>query len=338
MINGAVEIGRDTPIETDVLIIGAGPVGLFGAYYSGFRALSVTVVDSREEIGGQVTAMYPEKLIHDVAGYRAVSGAELIDNLIDQASSAAPRFLLGRTVTDLAVGTTHVTIGLDNGTRIEAGAVILATGNGTFRPRPLPAAAGYDGNRINYSITGLKDLAESTVMVVGGGDSAVDWALHVEPLAGPVHLVHRRERFRAHEASLRTLADSPVHVHVPTEVDHVTDDGNRLVVGLRHLVSGEAESVTVDHLVTALGFIADQGPVSSWGITMSGRYIEVDTTMRTNLERVFAAGDATDYPGKVRLIVVGFGEIATAVNHAASMIHPEQGIFPGHSTESAAAI
>ena len=319
--------------DTDVLIIGAGPTGLYAAYYAGFRGLRVAVVDSLPELGGQVTAMYPEKAILDVAGFPTVKGKELVEGLVAQASSARPDYHLDRTATTLEHHEDSVTIGLDDGTRITAGAVIITAGIGKFSPRPLPAGEGWLGRGLEFFVPSFQPYVDKDVVIVGGGDSAFDWALHLEPVARSVALVHRREAFRAHARTVEAVRDSSVEIITRAQVTALRGDGTvsevEISVDKQDPVVRPAQAV-----VAALGFVADLGPLQEWGIEVEKRHVVVSPSMQTSLDRVFAAGDVTEYPGKVRLIAVGFGEAATAVNNAAVAIDPSAHVFPGHSSDA----
>lgn len=324
-------------VDTDVLVIGAGPTGLFAAYYAGFRGLDVTVVDSLPELGGQITAMYPEKAILDVAGFPRVSGRDLVAGLVEQAGSADPTYLLDRsaeTLTHEGEGQdVRVVVGLDDGTTVRAKAVLVTAGIGKFSPRPLPAGEGWEGRGMEFFVPSFAPYAGQDVVIVGGGDSAFDWAEHLEPIAASVTLVHRRDAFRAHQRTVDAVRASSVEIVTKAQVTALLGDEHLEQVEIT--VQGE-EPVRrpAQALVAALGFVADLGALQSWGLETDKRHVVVDSAMRTNLDRVFAAGDITDYPGKVRLIAVGFGEAATAVNNAAVAIDPDAHVFPGHSSDA----
>lgn len=319
--------------EVDVAIVGAGPSGLFAAYYAGFRGLSVAVIDALPEAGGQVTAMYPEKLIYDVAGFPAIKGRDLIANLVAQAAPYNPQYLLGTRAEKLSYLDGRPVLGFADGTSLHCGAVIITGGLGSFTPRPLPAAENFSGEGVVFFVPRLADLADQDVLIVGGGDSAFDWALALQPIARSVTLVHRREKFRAHAATVARVRELPVRIVVNAEVTALHGD-DRVVGADITVKGGETETLPVDTVVAALGFTANLGPLTEWGLDIDRRYIRVDTTMATNQPRVFAAGDITDYPGKVRLIATGFGEAATAVNNAAVVIDPSAHLFPGHSSDA----
>jgi thioredoxin reductase len=324
----------DAQVDVDILIVGAGPVGLFGAYYAGARGLSVAVVDSLSQVGGQVTAMYPEKQIYDIAGLPAVTGRELVKGLFAQANQYEPTYLLGREAQQLAAGSAgHMVVTTSDGTRIACGAVVLTGGIGTFTPRTLPAGEEFLGRGLDYFVPDSSGYAGKDVLIVGGGDSAIDWCLMLEPLAASMTLVHRREAFRAHEASVARVRASGVQVITNAEVT-VLEGGATVEKAVVQVKGGEARALPCQKVVAALGFTANLGPLREWGLALNdNRHIVVDSAMRTNLPGVFSAGDITDYDGKVRLIAVGFGEAATAVNNAAVHIDPGVQLFPGHSTD-----
>jgi len=320
-------------VDVDIVIVGAGPVGLYGAYYVGERGLTVAVVDSLSEVGGQVTAMYPEKQIYDVAGFPAVTGRDLVRGLAAQASQREPTYLLGQEAQGLER--------LDDGrfritttkAEVSAGAVIVTGGIGTFTPRKLPAGEEFLGRGLEYFVPSSQEYAGREVVIVGGGDSALDWALMLEPMARSVTLVHRRDQFRAHSGTVEKVR--ALDVTMVTNAQVTALEGDRLLERAVVTVKGEDEPrvLTCEKVVAALGFTANLGPLREWGLELrDNRHLVVDTAMRTNLPGVFAAGDITDYDGKVRLISVGFGEVATAVNNAAVHLDPEAHVFPGHTS------
>jgi ferredoxin/flavodoxin---NADP+ reductase len=323
----------DSPVVVDLLIIGAGPAGLFGAYYAGFRGMKVAVMDSLPALGGQVAALYPEKQIFDVAGFPRMKGQNLVDSLVEQAASADPIYLLEQRAEELVSGDDGVTVRTHRGLEVQAKAVMIAGGIGTFTPRPLPDAEQFEGKGLRYFVPKLDELAGKDVLVVGGGDSAVDWALALEPLCPSVTLVHRRPQFRAHEGSVTKLMESTVTVMTPYEVAAIHGDDAIESVEVVDSKAGTSVTLKVQEVVAALGFTADLGPFTRWGLEQDKRHILVDSAMRTNIPRVFAVGDIVEYEGKVRLIAVGFGEAATAVNNAAPVISPDAKLFPGHSSE-----
>jgi ferredoxin/flavodoxin---NADP+ reductase len=323
-------------VETDVILVGAGPVGLYGAYYAGFRGLAATVVDALPEVGGQITAMYPEKLICDVAGFPAVKGRDLVDALAAQAAPFAPQYVLGETATTLTNRPDGLELRTSAGTVIEAKALIITGGIGNFVARPLPVGEGFVGRGLAYFVPEVDRYQDSDVVVVGGGDSALDWAQALHPVARTVTLVHRRDRFRAHAHTVAEVQRSSVEILTNSEVVALHGNGHLEAVSVAHHPSNDIRRLAAQEVVAALGFVVDLGPLTSWGLDMRARRIAVATTMETNVPRVYAAGDIVAYPGKVRLISVGFGEVALAVNNAAAAIDPSLGLIPGHSTDAGA--
>lgn len=320
-------------VDVDLLVVGAGPCGLYAAYYAGFRGLSIAIVDALPEAGGQITALYPEKLIFDIAGFPAVRGKDLVENLVRQASPFTPRYLLGEQAVGYELVGDRAVITCASGTTVSAGAVVVTGGIGTFTPRPLPGGADWEGKGLAYIVPTYLPYADLDVVVVGGGDSAVDWALGLEGVARSVTLVHRRDEFRAHAHSVKLLKDSSIRLVTPAQVAAISGDSRVTAVTVKDVKTKELTELPAQAVVAALGFSADITPLESWGLDVHERHIVVDTRMATNLPRVFAAGDITEYPGKARLISVGFGEAATAVCNAATVLDPEATVFPGHSTE-----
>jgi len=319
-------------LETDLLIVGAGPAGLFGAYYAGFRGMSVTLVDSLPELGGQVSALYPEKLILDVAGFASIKGRELVEELVKQAASAKPTYLLDRTATALKSHDEGVRMELDDGTVVNAKVVIITAGIGKFTPRPLPAGDGWEDRGLVFFVPSFAEYAGRDVVIVGGGDSAFDWAHSLEPIAKSVTLVHRRDKFRAHQATVDAVLAGGTEVITQAQVTAL--NGEHHVESVEITTNdGEVLTRSAQAVVAALGFVADLSAMAEWGLEFEKRHIKVDMAMRTNVARIFAAGDITEYDGKVRLIAVGFGEVATAVNNAAVVVDPDAHVFPGHSSE-----
>ncbi|MFE5702324.1 NAD(P)/FAD-dependent oxidoreductase [Rhodococcus koreensis] len=323
-------------VTTDILIVGAGPVGLFGAYTAGFRGLSTVLVDALPQCGGQITALYPEKEIRDIAAVPGALGREVVGALKAQADAFEPVYLLGREAVALAYSPDgRPVVTLSDGTVIDAGAVIVTAGIGTFTPRTLPAGEEFLERGLSYFVPDPQEHAGRDVLVVGGGDSAVDWALALRKIARSVTLVHRRSAFRAHAASVRELNDSGVEIITDAQVESLHGNGTVQRAHVRIDGQDDPRVLPVDAVVAALGFISNLGPLTEWGMDLDRRTIVVDSRMQTTAARVYAAGDITSYTGKVRLMSVGFGEVATAVNNAAVALDPTLSLFPGHSTDAA---
>jgi ferredoxin/flavodoxin---NADP+ reductase len=321
--------------SVDLLIVGAGPVGLFGAYYAGVRLLSTVVMDSLEEAGGQITAMYPEKAIFDVAGFPAIKGRELVDQLVAQAAPFTPDYMLGQQAVGLERGNGGFAVTTSTGQRIESRAIVITGGIGTFTPRPLPTGGEYLGRGMVHFVPDPSAYTGNDIVVVGGGDSALDWALMLEPIGKSVTIVHRRDEFRGHQHSVELLKASSVEVITDAQISGVRGDPDVTEVDVT--IKGKDEPVTLacDTLIAALGFTANLGPLMEWGIDIQKRQVMVDTTGRTSVPGIYAAGDIVDYEGKVKLIATGFGEVATAVNNAYAFLNPGKSAFPGHLSDYA---
>ena len=324
-------------VDVDLLVVGAGPSGLYAAYYAGFRGWSVAVMDSLEEPGGQIAAMYPEKAIYDVAGFPSVLGRDLVSALLEQANQFSPTWLLSNRASDLVTNADgSLTITSDRGTVVTAKAMVVTGGIGSFTPRPLPAAADWQGTGLVHFVKSPADYAGKDIVIIGGGDSAFDWAAMLAPIAASVTMVHRRDNFRGHAASVEHVKSLGVPIIAPAEVAALKDadggnSGALASIDLTHS-DGSTSVLKADACIAALGFIADLGPIATWGVQIEGRKVVVSRTMETHVPRVYAAGDMATYEGKVPLISVGFGEAATAVNNAVVYINPDSHVFPGHSS------
>lgn len=324
--------------EVDILIIGAGPVGLFAAYYAGFRGLTTALIDSLPEPGGRVKALFPHKAIYDVAGLPSVTGADLVDNLLAQAARFSPTYLLGETADKLSrLDDGRIRVTTVTGTRVTCRAIVVSGGIGAFTPRALSGGEAWEGRGLSYFVPYLvptaQDFKGKNVVVVGGGDSAFDWALALHDIAESVTVVHRRRDFRAHEHTVRHVRHLGVEVLTPYVVSSIRGSDTIAELEISDTDTERTRVLPCDAVLPALGFIADLGPLANWGLEISDQYIVVDSRMATTAPGIYAAGDVTQYPGKLRLLTVGFGEAATAVNNAAAAIDPSADLFPGHSTD-----
>lgn len=321
-------------LDCDVLILGAGPTGLYGAYYAGFRGFSVAVMDALPEVGGQLIAMYPEKEIYDVAGFPSILARDLVDGLKQQADQFDPMYVLGEQAQELDTSDSdRFTLTGSNGTVVRAKVVIICAGIGSFKPRPLPIGDEWDEKGVIYFVPELESQRDKNVVIIGGGDSAFDWAWSLREIAQSVTLVHRRDEFRAHASMVNKVREVGTRMITSAELTAIQGDEWIEKVEITSKNDNSTELVEADTVVAALGFLANIGPIADWGIELEKRRVVVDTTMATSIPRIYAAGDATTYDGKVPLISVGFGEVATAVNNAAPIIDPTHGVFPGHSSE-----
>lgn len=321
----------------DVLIIGAGPTGLYGAFYAGMREMRTKIIEALPEPGGQLAVLYPEKYIYDVAGLPRILAKDLVANLVQQAEQWHPTMCYSERVNGLRQledGTWELTTALDTH---HARTVVIAAGIGAFRPNKL-ANESIDHfekqGGVYYFVQDKRPFHRKNLLVVGGGDSAVDWALNLKDYAKSVTLIHRREGFRAHESSLAQLEKSPVRVLTHYEVDRLEGDGQVERAVIFDNRTGERTTLEVDAVLLNLGFKANLGALKEWGLAFEGRYIQVNARQETNLPGIYAAGDVCKQPDveSLNLISTGFGQAAVAINHAYSHITGKS-VFPGHSSE-----
>jgi thioredoxin reductase (NADPH) len=325
--------------EFDVTIVGAGPVGLFAAFYAGLRTMKVKIIDSLAEPGGQLAALYPDKFIYDVAGFPAVKSRDLVNQLVEQAMQYAPTLCLGEQATTLQrIGDGWV-IGTDLGREHRSKTVLITAGIGYFAPRKLTdaALARFEGKGLHYVLPGLEPFRGRRVLLLGGGDSAVDWALHLEPIASELTLIHRRDQFRAHEDSVQKLHASKCRVVPFHELKTLEGEGSVERAVIYDNRDKKETTLEIDDVVVNFGFVANLGPLKTWGLSIKGNSLEVSQKMETNLPGVFGSGDLVTYPGKLKLIATGFGEAAMAVCGAKMVVDPKARYFPGHSSEMAGA-
>ncbi|MFD0589165.1 NAD(P)/FAD-dependent oxidoreductase [Paenibacillus sp. GCM10027627] len=321
---------------TDITIIGGGPAGMFAAFYAGMRQASAKIIDSMPQLGGQPMALYPEKYIYDIAGFPKVTAAQLTNQLMEQMSLFPTQVCLEEKVLQVIKhDERHFEIVTEKGVHFSK-AVIITGGVGAFEPRRLELenAARYEGSSLHYFVKDLNHYKGKKVVINGGGDSAVDWALMLEPIAEEVTLVHRRDKFRAHEHSVEKLMQSKVNIVTPAEIAelHGDDNGGLNGVTVTFAKTNEGKTIPCDALIVNFGFVSSIGPISEWGLDIQNGSIVVDTRMETSIPGIFAAGDITTYPGKLKLIAVGFGEAPTAANNAKVYIDPSAKLSPGHSS------
>ena len=319
----------------DVTIIGGGPVGLFTAFYGGMRQASVKIIESLPQLGGQLSALYPEKYIYDVAGFPKILAQDLVNNLKEQTSKFEPTICLEQAVLNVekqADGIFKLTT--DKEVHYSK-TVIITAGNGAFQPRRLELddAPKYEGKNLHYFVDDLNKFAGKKVVVCGGGDSAVDWALMLEPIAEEVTIVHRRDKFRAHEHSVENLKNSNVIIKTPYIPSELVGDGEVITQIVLEDANGEhKETIDVDDVLVTFGFVSSLGPIKEWGLDIEKNSIIVNSKMETNIPGIYAAGDICTYDGKVKLIASGFGEAPTAINNAKTYMDPKARVQPLHST------
>ncbi|MFE3972508.1 MULTISPECIES: NAD(P)/FAD-dependent oxidoreductase [unclassified Peribacillus] len=319
----------------DITIIGGGPVGLFTAFYGGMRQASVKIIESLPQLGGQLSALYPEKYIYDIAGFPKVRAQELVNNLKEQMAKFEQTVVLEQAVQEVERQADGV-FKLTTDKEIHySKTIIITAGNGAFQPRRIEIddAKKYESSNLHYFIDDLNHFAGKKVVIFGGGDSAVDWALMLEPIAEKVSIIHRRDKFRAHEHSVENLKNSKVNIktpYIPSEL--IGTDGRIHTVVIKDTNGEDTETMEVDAVIVNYGFVSSLGPIKEWGLDIQKNSILVNSRMETNIPGIYAAGDIATYDGKVKLIASGFGEAPTAVNHAKQYIDPKAKVQPMHSS------
>jgi thioredoxin reductase len=325
----------------DITIIGGGPTGLFALFYAGMRGASAQIVDALPELGGQLTALYPEKYIFDVGGFPKILAKDLVKALADQTAQFNPLFHLNQNVTGLEQENGQLILATETD-RFPTRAVVIAGGIGAFSPRRLPqkCADPWYGRGIFDRVTDPDAFKGQKIVIIGGGDSAFDWAHQLRDRAEALTLVHRSDRYRAHAATVAEVEAAhaagrttmlPFH-----ELQDIIADGERLRgLILKDIKGKTTREVECDVVLPMLGFVSDIGALAEWGITVEKDEILVNSMMETGREGIYAAGDITAYPGKLKLIATGFSEAAIAVNQAVHWIYPEKKVNPGHSSNMA---
>lgn len=325
----------------DITIIGAGPVGLFALFYAGMRGASAQIVDALGEPGGQLTALYPEKFIFDVAGFPRVLAKELIRGLVEQAGQFGEPIHCDQKVVALEEADGQFVVRTERD-EFPTRAVVIAGGIGAFAPRrlPQPCAEPWYGRGIQDRVLQPESYAGQHVVIIGGGDSAFDWAQQLQGRAASITLVHRTDRFRAHQATIdAVMADAAAGravVRTFHELHDVIAEGDRMTaIELRDVKAKTVTRIPADVVLPMLGFVSDIGALAEWGLTVVKDEIVVNSRMEAGRAGVYACGDITTYDGKLKLIAQGFGEAATAVNQAVHWIYPEKKVNPGHSSNLA---
>ncbi|TSI04538.1 NAD(P)/FAD-dependent oxidoreductase [Lysinibacillus sp. BW-2-10] len=319
----------------DVTIIGGGPVGMFSAFYGGMRKMSVKIIESLPQLGGQLSALYPEKYIYDIAGFPEVKAQQLIDNLEKQMKVFPVEVCLEESVEKIEKNADGIFVITTNKKTHYSKTILITAGNGAFNPRPLGIEREDDFKNANlhYFVNDLEKFRGKNVMVFGGGDSAVDWALMLEPVASKVMLVHRRDKFRAHEHSVEKLMASSVEVLTPYNPHMLIGTEKIDQVILKH-AKDESQTLLkdVDEVIVNYGFVSTLGPIKNWGLQIEKNSIVVNSRMETNIEGIYAAGDICTYEGKIKLIASGFGEAPAAISNAKVYVDPSSKVQPLHST------
>lgn len=331
--------------DTDVVVVGAGPVGLFSVFECGLVTLKCHVVDALDAVGGQCAALYPEKPIFDIPAHPRITGGDLIAALEEQAAPFAPTYHLGRQMVGLEQVGSSWRSTLSDGTQITSKAVIIAAGCGAFGPNrpPLDGLEAFEGQGqgkgVNYFVAKREDFRGKKVVIAGGGDSAVDWAISLAELAAKVMVVHRRPKFRAapeSEAKLKALSDAgTIELVVPYQLHGLRGENGLLTHVDVATLDGQVKALEADVLLPFFGLAMNLGPIAEWGLNMDRNQIAVDpTSMATSAPGIFAAGDICTYAGKLKLILAGFAEAARAAHSAHAAVHPDHALHFEYSTTS----
>jgi thioredoxin reductase (NADPH) len=328
-------------IYADVVIVGAGPVGLFAVFELGMLDIRAHVVDILDRPGGQCVELYPEKPIYDIPGLPRVTGQGLADNLLEQIRPFEPTFHFREMIEGIdGLPGDRFLLTTDTGKRFDAKVIVIAAGGGSFLPKrpPIPSIDEYEGKSVFYAVRRIEAFRGSRVLIVGGGDSALDWTLNLAPVAKHVTLMHRRDVFRAAPDSvrkMRALVEAGVVDLALGQVTGLIGEGGMLEAVKARLNDGRDHEIAADALLPFFGLTMKLGPIADWGLNLSEDLVPVDTaTFETTTPGVFAIGDINTYPGKLKLILSGFHEAALMAQAAARRIHPDRRIAFQHSTSS----
>ncbi len=323
----------------DITIVGSGPTGLYGAFYAGMRGMKTKILDALPELGGQLVTLYPEKWVFDVGGFPKILAKDLAKNLVEQAMTFEPEVCLDEKVLSVKThsenGTRIIELVTDKGISHLTKTIVLTAGIGAFKPKKLdkPRIEQFEGKGIHYFVNEKRVFKDKDILIVGGGDSAVDWCLNLLDTAKKITLIHRSDQFRAHEESVRALISSPIEIMTFHELKSVNGNEKLETAVVYDNRTHEEKALRVDGIILNLGFHADLGPIKEWGLELDKGGIKVNYRMETNVEGIFAAGDVASHPGKLKLISTGFGEVVVAVNFAKNFMDPSAKVYPGHSTD-----
>lgn len=319
----------------DITIIGGGPTGLFGTFYAGLRGLKTKVIDVLPELGGQLTALYPEKYVYDVAGHPKILAKDLAKNLGTQSQLFKPAICLGEKVLNLSrMDDNNWQIITDKSSDHYTKTVLLALGAGACVPKKLDVDynKGLEGESIFYAVKNKEKFRDKNVLIIGGGDSAVDWANEFSLLAKNVTLIHRRDQFRAVQTSVEEMRRNKVDIKTFYELKEILGGDKVDGAVIFDNRTGKEEQIACEAIIINIGFVINLDFLKSWGLKMEANAITVNEKMETNLPGVYSAGDICAHPAKLKLIATGAAEAATAVNFAVTYINPSAKAFPGHSS------
>lgn len=327
--------------QTDIAIIGAGPVGLFAVFQAGMLGMKAHIIDSLPHIGGQCAALYPDKPIYDIPAYSQISGQNLIDSLAKQAEPFKPVYHLGQQVTavsgDAATGFTIITA---TGVKIQSKVVVIAAGAGAFMPnRPaLKHLSDYENQSVFYAVKNKQDFAGKKIVIAGGGDSAADWVIELQKIAQKVYFIHRRESFKAHDDTIKKLYalkdQGLIAWHIPAQLASLEGENGILQAVIIKNDNGDLQRLEADILLPFYGLSMQLGPIATWGLGVSKNHLTVESaSMETNIRGIYAIGDIATYGHKLKLILTGFAEAATAIHHAYGTVFPDKPLHFSYSTD-----
>ncbi|MBZ2406768.1 NAD(P)/FAD-dependent oxidoreductase [Liquorilactobacillus hordei] len=308
----------------DITIIGGGPIGIFAATYARMRQAKIQLIESLDQLGGQVSALFPAKKLYDIPGFSVIKGDQLISNLLDQNNQFKPDIFFNETVQNI----TKTDLGFSVTTtkkKTYSRTIIIATGVGAFQPRRLAVenAEKYENKQLRYFVKDLQEFRGKDVVIAGGGDSAVDWALEIQTIAKSVSIIHRRDKFRALESSIEHLRKSNTNFETPYLISALDSADDKIKITIKKVKTDEKKELLADFLLVNYGFVSNNKTLKSWNIETDHNLIKVKTDMETSIPGIYAIGDTIEYPGRVNLIATGFGEAPIAVNSAMNKIHPD---------------
>lgn len=325
--------------QSDIIIIGAGPTGLFCAFQAGMLGMNCIIVDALESIGGQCTALYPTKPIYDIPSHPVISGGDLIENLLAQCTPFKPKFLLNSVISSIEKSADGFVLTTNRGIKVSGKVVIIAAGGGAFGPNrpPLNGIEEYESNSVFYAVRDTEKFTGKKLVIAGGGDTALDWTLNLAPKAQKIYVVHRRAHFRGMDATMdqiKPFIDSgKVELVTPYQLASLEGNDRALKSVTVADLDGNTRKLEADYLLPFFGLKMDMGPIANWGLNIDYHHIVVDpATMLTNMQNVFAIGDIVTYPGKLKLILTGFAEAAIACHNAYNIVFPDKALHFQYST------
>ena len=326
-------------LKTDVVIIGAGPVGMFMVFQLGMLGMKSVVVDVLGYVGGQCSALYPEKPIYDIPAYPKILASELVDQLQSQIKPFSPHFLLGSAVNDIIRNDSGYKVCLDDGREIEAKAIVVAAGSGEFSHKkpPIDDIAVYEGKSIFYNVSDKSIFKNKEIVIAGGGDSAVDWAIELSSVAKHVHVIHRRDKFKCMQASYEKLINlsetEKLSLHIPYQLSGIRGEAGILEAVEMVDFEGKTKLIPANYLIALYGLAMNLDKIKNWGLEIQKNLIVVDpASMLTNLQGIYAIGDICSYPGKLKLILCGFSEAAIAAHNCYNIVFPDKALHFEYST------